>query len=33
MKGRGQSIFKMVGVIIQSKTCYVLLTKEIQFSL
>ena len=33
MRGKSQSIFKMVGAIIQSKTCYLLLTKEIQFFL
>ena len=30
MTGRGQNIFKMVGATIHSKTCYLLLTKEIQ---
>ena len=29
MRGRGQSIFKIVGVITHSKMCYLLLTIEI----
>ena len=28
MRGRGQSIFKIVGAIIQSKICYLLLAKQ-----
>ena len=28
MRGRGQSIFKIVGAIIQSRICYLLLTKR-----
>ena len=31
MRGRGQSSFKIVDVIIHSKICYLWLTKEIQF--